>query len=96
MEQQIIIELIKRYCLPSGKVYPFSSYGLKHLFENLAGCYISNAEFKKAMSKAGLEPCREIGENAFYYIEIVNSPEIPIEYLSKQEQERRMRYDRLL
>jgi hypothetical protein len=38
------------------KVYPGTSYGLKHAFEDDAGFYISNGAFKGAMLEAGYEP----------------------------------------
>jgi hypothetical protein len=38
------------------KVYPGTSYGLKHAFEDDAGTYISNGAFKGAMLEAGYLP----------------------------------------
>jgi hypothetical protein len=38
------------------KVYPGTSYGLKHDFERDAGYYVGNGAFKGAMLEAGYEP----------------------------------------
>ncbi len=45
------------------KVYPGTSYGLKHLFEDDAGYYVSNGAFKGAMLEAGYEPVDPLERN---------------------------------
>ena len=70
MEQQIIVEMIKRYCSPCGRVCPLSSYGLKAYFEQLMGDYISNDDFKEAMIMAGFTPCKRYFKNHYYKVKI--------------------------
>lgn len=79
MEQEKIIELIKLHCKPSCRVCDVSSYGLKCLFELIAGCYISNDEFKAAMLAAGFEPTPESkgSTNHLYNVEIVRKDRKP-------------------
>ena len=52
------VEWIKQNFIPTTKKWKnlYNSYGLKHKFENATGIYITNGEFKYAMSVAGIEP----------------------------------------
>ena len=55
---------IRRYLTPTKvKVYSGTSYGLKHLFEDDAGYYVSNGAFKGAMLEAGYEPVVPLERN---------------------------------
>lgn len=73
MEQEKLVELIKQNCKPHCRVLPISSYGLKHLFEIIAGGYISNDEFKQAMIVAGFKPTTQTKNdiNPYYRVIIV-------------------------
>lgn len=45
-----------------------SSYGLKHLFENILGYYVSNADAKKAMTECGFEHSPYGGQNWYFNV----------------------------
>ncbi len=45
------------------KVFPGTSYGLKHAFEADGGYYVSNGVFKGAMLEAGYEPVDPLERN---------------------------------
>lgn len=74
--QRELVEMIHRYCRTSKKVYPMSSYGLKHIFEGLLGVYISNDTFKVAMMLAGFHPCNRCLTNHFYRIKLIGVDEL--------------------
>ena len=78
MEHQIelLVELIHHHCRVSKKVYPLSSYGLKHIFEGLLECYVSNDEFKVCMMLAGFHPCKRYGLNHYYKIKLIDTDEM--------------------
>ena len=73
MEDYRLVELIQECCKPNDKIFPLSSYGLKHLFEKMTGCYISNDKFKATMLIAGFKPCK-IGYNDRYKIKVRIAP----------------------
>lgn len=77
-----VLELIKRYCIPSKHYYRWSSYALKGVFEKLAECYISNEDFKELMQKAGFTPTKKSVKegNHRYKLDILQCPEISIYY----------------
>ena len=49
-------EWIARELRPSPTLGPKCSYGLKHVYQRLTGCYLTNGEFKGAMLVAGYWP----------------------------------------
>jgi transcriptional regulator with XRE-family HTH domain len=51
-----VIEWITANVAPASKIYPYSSYCLKHDAEDAIGHYIRNHEFKGAMLVCGYEP----------------------------------------
>lgn len=81
-ERAVVLALIRLYCRPSRQYYAWSSYGLKHLFESLAGLYIGNEEFKALMQDAGFKPTPKSREdvNHRYKLEVAICREIPVEY----------------
>lgn len=81
-ERAVILALIKTYCRPSRYYYRWSSYGLKEVFERLAGCYIGNADFKALMQEAGFEPTPTSRDeiNHRYQLEVKPCPEIDANY----------------
>ena len=83
-----LVALIQHYCLPAKSRYRFSSYGLKALFELLAGQYITNDEFKAAMIAAGFMPTKKSSTqiNHRYLIQVIDSPEVPIMYRGRAHQ----------
>lgn len=85
-----LVKLIQKYCRASQRVYPVSSYGLKSLFERLAGCYITQTEMVAAMSAAGFE-----AKDGKYKLKVVDLPEIPSEYLTAIERYRRTKNGRV-
>ncbi|MCR4582238.1 MAG: hypothetical protein K5764_01600 [Prevotella sp.] len=74
--QRELVEAIHQYCRASQKVYPFTSYGLKHIFEGLLGFYISNDEFKVAMMLAGFHPAKLKETNHRYKIKLLDVDEL--------------------
>lgn len=74
--QRELVEAIHQYCRVSKKVYPLSSYGLKHIFEGLLDCYISNDAFKVAMMLAGFKPCNRKETNHHYKIKLIDVDEL--------------------
>lgn len=74
--QRELVDIIHRYCRTSQKVYPMSSYGLKHIFEGLLGCYVPNDDFKVAMMLAGFNPSKRYGLNHYYKIKLVDVEEL--------------------
>lgn len=80
-----VLELIKRYCIPSKHYYRWTSYALKEVFERLAGCYINHADFKLLMLEAGFTPTKKSVKdgNHRYKLDILQCPEISIYYWGK-------------
>lgn len=74
--QRELVEMIHLYCRTSKKVYPMSSYGLKHIFESLLECYVSNDDFKVAMMLAGFNPSYRYGLNHYYKIKLLDVDEL--------------------
>lgn len=79
-EKVKVMKLIKQHCIPSNRYYKWSSYSLKEVFEKLAGCYISNDEFKILMRKAGFiaTPRSRNEINHRYKLRVSESPGISI------------------
>lgn len=90
MEKKDLVVLIQKYCKPYSKVCPFSSYGLKHLFEGLTGEYVTHQDFKEAMEAAGFGVCKTFLRHNYYKIKIIDEPEIPISFVT----DKRGRYAR--
>ena len=86
-----LVSLIRQYCQPSKSIYRFSSYGLKAVFEFLLQRYVSNDEFKAAMMTAGFEPTARSQKrtNHRYYLEVIDTPEVPIMYRGRAHQYRK-------
>lgn len=81
-ERAVVLALIRMYCRPSKSYYAWSSYGLKTVFERLAGCYISNEDFKALMLEVGFEPIPTSRNdiNHRYKLEVRPCPKIDANY----------------
>lgn len=91
MEQQELVKLIHKYCRPYYKKSPYSSYGIKSLFERLTGCYITQEAMREAMRAAGYEA----DTSNHYKIKIIDLPEVPTEYLNTIDRYRRTKNGRV-
>ena len=56
VERERIKKLITRTLIPSKKIYYWSSYALKKVFEDLSDSYISHSDFKSMLLECGIEP----------------------------------------
>ena len=80
MNEKLLLA-IQTHCKKSKTLHRCSSYGLKHLFEAIAGDYISNDEFKLAMSSMGYKPIIiDKSVNCRFYVSIVGN--VPEQYLN--------------
>ena len=86
-----MVVLIQKYCKTYSKVCRFSSYSLKHLFEELMGCYLPHQEFKDAMGAAGFDTFCVFGDEHYYKIKNLDYPEIPIQWVT----DKRKRYAKI-
>jgi len=91
MEQEELVKQIKKYCKPYYKACPYTSYGLKSLFERLSGYYITQTEMREAMRLAGYEA----DTNNHYKIKVVDYPEVPTEFLTTKDRYRRAKNGRI-
>ena len=61
--QSKLLDWIAAVIAPATRVYPLTSYAIKHDAEEAIGVYIRNDEFKGAMLACGYEPTRDTDVN---------------------------------
>jgi len=69
-EQQDLLDWIECAFDLDEAVYPVSSYGLKHQYEQDTGYYITNGQFKGAMIQYGHEPVDPRYLNCRYLVKL--------------------------
>jgi transcriptional regulator with XRE-family HTH domain len=61
--QSKLLDWIAAVIAPATRVYPLTSYAIKHYAEEAIGVYIRNDEFKGAMLACGYEPTTDSGSD---------------------------------
>lgn len=85
VERERIKKLITRTLIPSKKIYYWSSYALKKVFEDLTGNYISHEDFKSMLTECGFEPTPRSRKEVNWRlrIEVAYNPAIDKYYLGR-------------
>lgn len=64
-----VLSWIRNNLIENKTIYrEYDSYGLKHMLDKDTGIYLTNAQFKDAMVKAGFYPVNETAKNQNYCI----------------------------